>query len=137
MKNKKRSISALMAATAVLTVSTASMTSSAVTTVRDANGDGRVTLSDGSCTLSYLAGQFKPRSIRSFDFDGNGIISEMDAQMISQYWMGALNDENLPGPVGADSQAVATTRQYFRHNYSDTITPDILNFYYSNSHLTE
>lgn len=120
MKNKKRSISALMAATAVLTVSTASMTSSAVTTVRDANGDGKIYLNDAVTTSYYLAGKYNPSSVKSFDFDGNGIISAMDSEKIQQYLVGNINDSSLPGPVGADSQAVATTREYVRHYYSSS-----------------
>lgn len=120
MKNKKRSISALMAATAVLTVSTASMTSSAVTTVRDANGDGKIYLNDAVTTSYYLAGKYNPSSVKSFDFDGNGIISTMDSAKIQHYLLHNISEDGLPGPAGADSQAVATTRQYFRHNCSDT-----------------
>lgn len=58
MKNKKR-LSALIAAVAVAAFSTVSMSGSAVKALRDANGDGRVTLSDGSCTLSYGSIQAK------------------------------------------------------------------------------
>ncbi len=120
MKNKKRSILALMAATAVLTVSTASMTSSAVTTVRDAKGDGKIYLNDVITTSFYLSGMYNPSSVKSFDFDGNGIISAMDSLKIQHYLLHNISESGLPGPAGADSQAVATTRQYFRHNCSDT-----------------
>lgn len=120
MRNKKRSISALMAATAVLTVSTASMTSSAVTTVRDANGDGKIYLNDVITTSFYLSGMYNPSSVKSFDFDGNGIISAMDSMKIQHYLLHNISEDGLPGPVGADSQAVATTRTYMRHYYNSS-----------------
>lgn len=121
MKNKKRSISALMAATAVLTVSTASMTSSAVTTVRDANGDGKIYLNDAVTTSYYLAGKYNPSSVKSFDFDGNGIISAMDSMKIQQYLINNIDKSELPAPAGKDSNPTATTKTYMRHycNSSD------------------
>lgn len=124
MKNKKR-IAALIAAMAIATVSTVSMSGSAVTTVRDPDGDGRILVSDGSFILQYLVGGFNPTSQKSLDFDGNGIISKKDATVLSHYWMQLINGSsldgiNLPAPVGADTQAVATTREYVRHYYSSS-----------------
>lgn len=119
MKNKKR-LSALIAAVAVAAFSTVSMSGSAVTTVRDANGDGKIYLNDVITTSYYLAGKYNPSSVKSFDFDGNGIISAMDSEKIQQYLVGNINDSSLPGPVGADSQAVATTRNYVRHYYNNS-----------------
>lgn len=119
MKNKKKRIPAILTAV-VLTASAVSMTSSASLTVRDADGDGEFTLVDGNHTLTYLIGSYNPKSVRSFDFDGNGIISNKDASMIMHYWMGSFGDDDLPAPVGADSQAVATTRNYVRHYYSSS-----------------
>lgn len=63
---------------------------------------------------------YNPSSVKSFDFDGNGIISAMDSLKIQHYLLHNISESGLPGPAGADSQAVATTRQYFRHNCSDT-----------------
>lgn len=122
---KQKRLSAILTAAVVLTASAVSMTSSAVTTVRDPDGDGRILVSDGSFILQYLVGGFNPTSQKSLDFDGNGIISKKDATVLSHYWMQLINGSsldgiNLPAPVGADTQAVATTRQYFRHNCSDT-----------------
>lgn len=119
MKNKKKRIPAILYAV-VLTASAVSMTSSASLTVRDATGDGEFSLSDATYTQMYLSGQFNPASVKSFDFDGNGIISEMDVHKIMHYWMGSIGDNDLPAPVGADSQAVATTRNYVRHYYNSS-----------------
>lgn len=123
MKSKKKKLSALIAAIAVLTVSTVSVSGSAVTTVRDPDGDGRILMSDGSFILQYLAGRFNPTSQKSLDFDGNGIISNKDATVLAHYWMQLINgssvdDSNLPAPVGADTQAAATTTNYIRHYYN-------------------
>lgn len=123
MKSKKKKLSALIVAIAVLTVSTVSVSGSAVTTVRDPDGDGRILMSDGSFILQYLVGGFNPTSQKSLDFDGNGIVSNKDATVLAHYWMQLINgssvdDSNLPAPVGADTQAVATTRTYMRHYYN-------------------
>lgn len=124
MRNKKR-LSAMLTAAVVLTASAVSMSGSAVTTVRDPDGDGRILVSDGSFILQYLVGGFNPTSQKSLDFDGNGIISKKDATVLSHYWMQLINGSsldgiNLPAPVGADTQAVATTREYVRHYYSSS-----------------
>lgn len=138
MKNKKKKLSALLVAASVLTVSAVSMAGSAVTTVRDPDGDGRILMSDGSFILQYLVGGFNPTSQKSLDFDGNGIISNMDANMISQYWMGSIGDNNLPGSVGVDSLAVAINTAHDNEknlNAGIRITPDILKFYNSNPNI--
>ncbi len=93
---------------AVLTVSTVSISGSAVTTVRDASGDGQIYLNDAITTNFYLAGMYNPSSVKSFDFDGNGIISNKDATVLAHYWMQLINgssvdDSNLPAPVSADT----------------------------------
>ncbi len=120
MKNIKKKIWALMSAAVTTSALVVSMTGSSVTTVRDADGDGRYTGSDATLTLRYLKGDFNPSSVRSFDFDGNGIISYVDALKVLGYYTGSFNDDSLPGPVGADSTAVATTRTYWRHYYSSS-----------------
>lgn len=119
MKNIKKKIWALMSAAVTTSALVVSMTGSSVTTVRDADGDGRYTGSDATLTLRYLKGEFNPSSVRSFDFDGNGIISYVDALKVLGYYSGSFNDDSLPGPVGADSTAVATTRTYVRHYYGN------------------
>lgn len=121
MRNKKR-LSAMLTAAVALTASAVSMSGSAVTTVRDASGDGKIYLNDAITTSYYLSGMYNPSSVKSFDFDGNGIISAMDSEKIQQYLVNNINGDNLPGPVGADSQAVATTRTYMRH-YCNSSNP--------------
>ncbi len=122
MKNIKKKIWALMSAAVTTSALVVSMTGSSVTTVRDPDGDGSILISDGSFILQYLSGRFNPTSQKSLDFDGNGIISNKDTTVLSRYWMqlingGNVDDSNLPAPVGADTQAVATTRSYIRHYY--------------------
>lgn len=120
MKSIKKKIWALMSAAVTTSALVVSMTGSSVTTVRDADGDGRYTGSDATLTLRYLKGEFNPSSVRSFDFDGNGIISYVDALKVLGYYSGSFRDDSLPGPVGADSTATSTTSYYFRHDCSDT-----------------
>lgn len=119
MRNKKR-LSALLTAAVVLTASAVSMSGSAVTTVRDASRDGIIYLNDVITTNYYLSGMYNPSSVKSFDFDGNGIISAMDSSKIQHYLLHNISDDGLPGSVGADSQAVATTRTYMRHFYNSS-----------------
>lgn len=119
MKNKKR-IAALIAAMAIATVSTVSMSGSAVKPLRDASGDGIIYLNDALVTISYLNGAYNPTNIKSFDFDGNGIISAMDTAKIQHYLLHNISEDDLPEASTETVSAVATTRQYFRHNCSDT-----------------
>lgn len=123
---KIKKIAAVAASLAVMAATTLSLSGSAVTTVRDPDGDGKILVSDGSFILRYLIGDFNPTSQRSLDFDGNGIISNKDATVLVHYLMKLMNgddisdDLNLPAPVGADTQAVATTREYMRHYYNSS-----------------
>lgn len=128
---KIKKIAAAAASLAVMAATTMSLSGSAVTTVRDPDGDGRILVSDGSFILQYLAGNFNPTSQRSLDFDGNGIISNKDATMLVKYWMqlidgsNILDESKLPAPVGADAQAVATTREYVRHYYNNSASNQV------------
>ena len=128
MRNGKKRIWALMSAAVTTSALVVSMTGSSVTTVRDADGDGRYTGSDAQLTLRYLNGEFNPSSVRSFDFDGNGIISYVDALKVLGYYSGSFNDASLPGPVGADSQAIATTRTYVRHYFNNNVTNPVTEY---------
>lgn len=62
MKGTRLKIPALIAALAVITTSAVSLTGSAVTTVRDATGNGVLTGFDATYTLRYLQGKFNPFS---------------------------------------------------------------------------
>ncbi len=118
VKNKRKRFPALLVAAGVLTASATSMTSSAGTAVRDASGDGQIYLNDAITTNFYLAGMYNPSSVKSFDFDGNGIISAMDSMKIQHYLVGNIDESKLPAPVGKDSNPTATTRTYMRHDCS-------------------
>lgn len=99
MKNIKLKMCAAMSAAVVLATPAASLTGSAVTAVRDANGDGTLTLMDAVYTQQYLMGYYNPTSVRSFDYDGNGIISDMDIRKIMNCYGGNLSYAGLPKGV--------------------------------------
>ena len=121
MKISKKRISALLAAAALSVCTAMSASGVSADQVRDANGDGEIRLNDTILTYQYLAGRFNPTNIKSFDFDGNGIISKMDADKVQNYTLWLLNDDNLPDPSTETVDAVTTTRTYLRHycNSSD------------------
>ncbi len=120
MKNKKKRFPAILAATAVIISSVMSMSGSAAKPVRDASGDGETLLNDAFVTITYLAGGYNPTNVKSFDFDGNGIISDMDTMKIRQYLVHNISDDKLPDPSTETVQAVATTRTYKRHYFSSS-----------------
>lgn len=55
----------------------------------DPDGNGAVEIADAVYILSYLAGVFEPNDLSALDFDGNGIISEMDAYTVQLALVGA------------------------------------------------
>ena len=118
MKNKR--LLALIAAAAVAAVSTVSMSGSAAKPLRDASGDGIVYLNDTLVTISYLNGAYNPTNIKSFDFDGNGIISAMDTAKIQHYLLHNISEDDLPEASTETVSAVATTRTYMRHYYNSS-----------------
>lgn len=117
---KIKKIAAAAASLAVMAATTMSLSGSAVTAVRDANGDGTLTLMDAVYTQQYLMGYYNPTSVKSFDYDGNSIISDMDIRKIMNCYSGNFSYAGLPKGVGADSQAVATTVTYMRHDCSSS-----------------
>ncbi len=120
MKNKKKRFPAILAATAVIISSVMSMSGSAAKPVRDSDGDGEIHLNDAINTAYYLAGRYNPTNVKSFDFDGNGIISAMDSQKIQHYLVHNISDSDLPDPSTETVQAAATTRTYMRHDCSSS-----------------
>lgn len=119
MKRISKVISSLCAAILAAT-SVISFTGSAAKTLRDANGDGVIDIADAVDTRYYLLGKYNPTNVKSYDFDGNGIISEADVEKIQAYKIGLLNETNLPGSSTEVTQAVATTRSYYRHDCSSS-----------------
>ena len=124
MKISKKRISALLAAAALSVCTAMSASGEDRKPVRDANGDGEIRLNDTILTYQYLAGRFNPTNIKSFDFDGNGIISKMDADKVQQYAIHLLDKDRdkLPDPSTETVNAVATTRTYMRH-YCNSSNP--------------
>jgi len=120
MKNKKRRSPAILAAAAVIISSVMSMSGSAAKPVRDSDGDGQTLLNDAINTNFYLLGRYNPTNIKSFDFDGNGIISAMDSMKIRQYLVHNISEDELPDPSTETVQAAATTRTYMRHDCSSS-----------------
>ncbi len=63
-------------------------TSSSITTnaaVTDPDGDGVITVNDAVYIGQYLSGRICPTDIARLDFDGNGIVSEMDLRTVILY----------------------------------------------------
>lgn len=128
MKISKKRISALIAAAALSVCTAMSASGEDRKPVRDANGDGEIRLNDAILTHQYLAGKFNPTNIKSFDFDGNGIISKMDADKVQHYTLHLIGDKVLPDPSTETVDAVATTRSYMRHYYSNNVTNPVTEY---------
>jgi trypsin len=119
MKTLSRVIAGL--STAILAASSViSFSGSAATTVRDANGDGVFDIADAVDTRYYTLGMYNPTNVKSYDFDGNGIISEADVQKIQCCRIGLIDENTLPGPSTEVTQAVSTTRTYLKHDCSSS-----------------
>ncbi|MBQ7027441.1 MAG: trypsin-like peptidase domain-containing protein [Ruminococcus sp.] len=119
MKFKTKRLLTVMYAAIISAVSVVATTSSADRALRDANGDGATLLNDAILTNSYLLGKYNPTNVKSFDFDGNGVISEMDKAKIQQYLLGNIDDIELPDASTETVAAASTTRVYLRHDCSD------------------
>lgn len=121
MKCIKKRIYAIMSAAAVSSALAVSLSSSANTVVRDANGDGLIRMNDAVITTQYLMGKYNPTNVKSFDFDGNNVISAMDSMKIQQYLLGNISETNLPSPSNEVTNAASSTIAYLRHDCSDDI----------------
>lgn len=120
MKFKTKRLLTVMSAAIISAVSVVATTSSADRALRDANGDGATLLNDAILTNSYLLGKYNPTNVKSFDFDGNGVISEMDKAKIQHYLLGNIDDTGLPGPSTETVSTYSRTLYYRRHDCSDT-----------------
>ncbi|MCM1227458.1 MAG: dockerin type I domain-containing protein [Clostridium sp.] len=80
MKVKKILLSCLTAVIFVCSTVSALNVSAAT----DPNGDGKLDLYDVILITNYLAGTACPQNISQLDYDGNGIISQMDAYKIAR-----------------------------------------------------
>lgn len=120
MKSIKLKICAAMSAAVVLTAASLSASADTPKRLRDANGDGSVELNDAITTRFYLLGRYNPTNIKSFDFDGNGIISAMDMDKIQHYLLKNIDANKLPDPSTEVVPAAATSRTYMRHDCSNS-----------------
>lgn len=78
MKFKK--FFAAVSAAVMITTALGATTAHAIT---DPNGDGTINIYDVICISKYLAGTACPTDVSRLDYDGNGIVSELDAYIIS------------------------------------------------------
>lgn len=85
MKIKKK-LSVISLAIAITAVALQPTTAFALT---DPNGDGDRSVSDAVYIAQYLNGTCEPVNISALDFDGNGVISEMDYRSVMLYVVGA------------------------------------------------
>lgn len=58
---------------------------------KDPNGCGGITVADAVYILQYLAGSFEPKDLDQLDINDNGIISELDVDIINMYDAGVLS----------------------------------------------
>lgn len=82
MKLKKKFTATVLAC---LTAATACVSLSANADYPDPNGDGVIDVSDTVYIQCYLSGMFDVDNLIPLDFDGNGIVSQMDARKIQLY----------------------------------------------------
>jgi len=117
MKNKIISI----ISTSIISVSCLVSTSlSAKALPRDPNGDGIISIADYVTIAEYLIGNDLPTNLTPYDFDQNGIISEMDAEKVLIYDAG---DHSIVPNAGANDPVVspnASALGYFKHDCAST-----------------
>ncbi|MGN0622262.1 MAG: hypothetical protein ACI4I9_10380 [Porcipelethomonas sp.] len=56
----------------------------AVTNATDPNGDGVLDVFDSVYIAQFIGGKIYPTNLSPLDYDGNGIISQMDAYKIAR-----------------------------------------------------
>ena len=81
MKLKK--ILAAVSAVVVMSAGIAVVTSKVSATPTDPNGDNFINMYDVIYISQYLSGLVYPTDLSHLDYDGNGIISQMDVYRIS------------------------------------------------------
>jgi len=82
--NKKNGLATIMAIF-LSAVSSFSMSTYAIDTTKDPNGDGVLNLNDAVYLLQYLAGVIEPTDYSELDVNNNGIISNVDYLEILYY----------------------------------------------------
>lgn len=86
----KRKLMSFVVAGIMAVMACSSLTSSAVDYDMDANGDGNENLADAVYIMQYLCGAHEPANLARCDIDKNGVISPMDAHIISCRSIGLL-----------------------------------------------
>ena len=81
----KTKIKSLLLAVIFTVISCITLTANATGGIPDADGDGRISISDAVAIRMYLAGQHCPTQPDAYDTDRNGIISYMDARCVEMY----------------------------------------------------
>ena len=81
----KTKIKSLLLAVIFTVISCITLTANATGGIPDADGDGRISISDAVAIRMYLAGQHCPTQPDAYDTDRNGIISYMDARCVDMY----------------------------------------------------
>lgn len=94
-KPKRRLAFPLAILMSVICLSTTATPVSATTTLPDPNGDGIIDVSDAVLVARYLGGQIATSNqSANYDINGNGIISQLDVQIIFLYIAGLWNGGN-------------------------------------------
>lgn len=82
MKIKK--ILSLVSAAVLLGVGAVAVSLNVSASPTDPNGDGVIDLLDVIYIRKYLAGTICPTDISQLDYNGNGVVSEVDAYIIAR-----------------------------------------------------
>ena len=83
-------IKKILAAVSAVVVMSAGTVCNVSATYPDPNGDGAIDVADMRFVQFFLMGQVNPTDNTALDFNGNGIITCIDAHMIECYVAGTL-----------------------------------------------
>lgn len=86
---------------------------------RDPDGDGELLLNDVIYTKWCLSGKYKPTSLGKLDFDGNGVVSDADADKLQRYLIHAY-DNVFTYNTEPETPDVPSVDSYMKHDCSSS-----------------
>lgn len=93
---------------------------------RDPNGDGVISLGDYIRVVQYLNGTIYPSSDKTqLDFDQNGIISQIDAEKIIEYYTGNVN---IVPPANSNDPVIHPTMEILNYRRHDCTNLDTTSY---------
>lgn len=118
--------------TAIVLTATMAVTSvaSAEFTLKDTNGDGRITSYDASFIRNVAAGIYKAKDLTRLDVNENDVISNVDA-MYYDPWL--LSNPNTPDSVDSTNAQIKMEREFYVFDaktgtYKRSYTLEVLEF---------